>query len=147
MGKLTTKQAAFIRYFVVCHNGAQAARLAGYKPSNARQMAHENLTKPYIAERIRQGLEAQAMPVESISAMLSGQATANIGDFFTDAGRLDWEAVKSKGAGVIKKITVRAESVTVELYDGQAALCKLDEIYNRAGPSNEVTLRVVHEDQ
>ena len=39
-------------------NGTQAAIRAGYKKSSARQQVSENLSKPYIVERVVQALES-----------------------------------------------------------------------------------------
>lgn len=46
--KLTTKQVLFISEFLIDGNGARAARSAGYSENSARQIATENLSKPYI---------------------------------------------------------------------------------------------------
>ena len=57
---LTTRQAAFVDHYVVCRNGAEAARRAGYSEKTARQIATENLSKPdlqaALAEKIVQGI-------------------------------------------------------------------------------------------
>lgn len=48
---LTGKQQAFIREYVSNgNNGTQAAIAAGYSKNCARQIAAENLAKPYIAQ-------------------------------------------------------------------------------------------------
>lgn len=55
MEKLTTKQQLFVSAY--CSNGynaTQAAIEAGYAKSSARFVGHENLTKPYIIEKIDQ---------------------------------------------------------------------------------------------
>ena len=49
---LTPKQTAFVNEYVVCRNGAEAARRAQYAVPSARQMASENLTKPDIQAAI-----------------------------------------------------------------------------------------------
>ena len=50
--KLTPKQHAFVNEYLICKNGAEAARRAQYKVRSARQMAAENLTKPIIQAAI-----------------------------------------------------------------------------------------------
>lgn len=50
--KLTPKQHAFVNEYLICKNGAEAARRAKYKERSARQMAAENLTKPVIQAAI-----------------------------------------------------------------------------------------------
>jgi len=49
---LTDKQRRFVEEYIKDQNGAAAARRAGYDENSARQMAHENLTKPYIRSAI-----------------------------------------------------------------------------------------------
>ena len=50
--KLTDRQERFVVEYLACANGAEAARAAGYSDNSARQMANENLTKPYIVSAI-----------------------------------------------------------------------------------------------
>lgn len=50
--QLTPKQKVFVAEYVVCRNGAEAARRAKYSEKTARQMAAENLTKPVIQAAI-----------------------------------------------------------------------------------------------
>jgi phage terminase small subunit len=49
---LTAKQARFVDEYMVCLNGAEAARRAGYSKKTARAIASENLRKPEIAAEI-----------------------------------------------------------------------------------------------
>lgn len=53
---LTLKQKAFADYYIETGNATEAARRAGYKPHSARAIATENLSKPAIAEYIKQRL-------------------------------------------------------------------------------------------
>lgn len=58
--KLRPKQARFVRAYIDNGgNATQAAITAGYNPKTARQIAAENLTKPYIEEAIRELTEAR----------------------------------------------------------------------------------------
>ena len=66
MSQLTTKQARFVEEYCVDGNGTRAAIRAGYSPRTARQIAYENLTKPYICDEIEQ---QQAM--KSVEAQLT----------------------------------------------------------------------------
>lgn len=61
--KLTTKQSKFIALYD--GNGAKTAKLAGYKGSEhtLKQVASENLAKPYIAEAIRKRQEKELAPM------------------------------------------------------------------------------------
>lgn len=49
---LTAKQLRFIAEYLIDGNGARAARSAGYSENSARQIATENLSKPYIQAAI-----------------------------------------------------------------------------------------------
>ncbi len=57
MGKLTPKQKKFVDEYCVDLNAAAAARRAGYRETNARQIGFENLTKPYIQKEIERSLD------------------------------------------------------------------------------------------
>ncbi len=61
---LTVKQARFCDEYIACGNGAEAARLAKYSPRTARQIASENLTKPYIQTAIQARQQALAARLE-----------------------------------------------------------------------------------
>lgn len=46
--ELTQKEELFCEFYIEEFNGADAARRAGYSENSARQIASENLSKPYI---------------------------------------------------------------------------------------------------
>jgi len=82
--KLTTKQALFVKEYLIDFNATQAAIRAGYSPRTARAIASENLKKPAIAKeisrakaRLRKRLDATT---EKITRELAQIAFANIGD-------------------------------------------------------------------
>lgn len=50
--KLTDKQELFCQEYLVDLNGTQAAIRAGYSEKTANRIAAENLSKPYLADRI-----------------------------------------------------------------------------------------------
>jgi phage terminase small subunit len=52
VSKLTAKQQAFCEEYMVDLNGAQAAIRAGYSVDTAKQIATENLSKPYLQDYI-----------------------------------------------------------------------------------------------
>ena len=81
---LTPKQRKFIRWYLseeVSQNGAEAARRAGYKGNSGtlRQIAHENLKKPPIAEAIAEGLE-RALKGAEISVESVLKRLARVGE-------------------------------------------------------------------
>ena len=102
---LTPKQTAFVNEYVICRNGAEAARRAQYAVPSARQMASENLTKPDIQAAIKSKEEELAMKLDLdrdtvMAGVFSGitQAREN-----NDAGNVirGWLAV-AKIAGLDK---------------------------------------------
>ncbi len=58
--KLTPKQAAFVIEYLVDMNATQAAIRAGYSEDSAGLIGAENISKPYIAEAIKEQLDARA---------------------------------------------------------------------------------------
>ena len=56
---LTPKQQKFVDEYLIDLNGTQAAIRAKYSPDTARQMAAENLSKPYIQLAIAEARKAQ----------------------------------------------------------------------------------------
>ena len=56
MAKLTAKQQRFCDEYLVDLNATQAAIRAGYSEKTAKQIANENLTKPYLREYIDERL-------------------------------------------------------------------------------------------
>lgn len=52
MADLTAKQEKFCQEYMIDLNATRAAIRAGYSEDTAKQIGYENLTKPYIADRI-----------------------------------------------------------------------------------------------
>src|SRR5690349_10894554 len=52
--KLTAKEEKFCHEYIKDFNATQAAIRAGYSKGTARQIGYENLTKPYIKNRIKE---------------------------------------------------------------------------------------------
>ena len=61
--KLSIKQQRFVEQYVSLGNATQAAKVAGYKPKAARQMASENLSKPAIDLAVKAELARIALEV------------------------------------------------------------------------------------
>jgi phage terminase small subunit len=80
-GTLTLKQSRFIDAYIATGNGAKAAIEAGYSEATAREMAHENLTKPHIvrviADRLRAAAVAAGVTAAAVVAELHAIATAD----------------------------------------------------------------------
>ena len=74
--KLTDRQERFVIEYLACANGAEAARAAGYSERTARQMANENLTKPYIVSAIEAKRSELMADKEDKVAWLIGKLAA-----------------------------------------------------------------------
>jgi len=61
---LTPKQALFVKEYLVDLNATQAAKRAGYSEKTAQAIAAENLSKPVIAEAIKEQLDKRMNKVE-----------------------------------------------------------------------------------
>jgi phage terminase small subunit len=61
---LTLKQNLFCIEYIKDFNATRAAKAAGYSEYTARQMGSENLSKPYIAEFIREKMEERSKKLE-----------------------------------------------------------------------------------
>lgn len=62
--KLTAKEEQFCREYLIDLNGTQAAIRSGYSKKSAKMIAYENLTKPYIQDRLS---ELKAMSVKRVA--------------------------------------------------------------------------------
>lgn len=63
-GKLTAKQEAFCREYLIDLNATQAAIRAGYSEKTAKDIACENLAKPNISQKIAELSEARSKRTE-----------------------------------------------------------------------------------
>lgn len=62
--RLTPKQAAFVREYLVDLNAAAAAVRAGYPERSAKQRGHELLLQPHVAAAVRDALDRRAEVTE-----------------------------------------------------------------------------------
>lgn len=85
IGKLTAKQAEFIRQYLVDLNATQAAIRAGYSKRTAKEIGTENLSKPAISAAIAEAMEERSRRTE-VTADRVLQELARIG--FADARKL-----------------------------------------------------------
>ncbi len=69
-GKLTAKQEAFVREYLVDKNATQAAIRAGYSVKAARQVAAETLSNPSVRAAVNAGLRDLAARVGITSEMV-----------------------------------------------------------------------------
>ena len=89
---LTAKQERFCREYLIDHNGAAAARRAGYAWHSARVTAAKLLAKANIQARIRTLTEAavEQLEIKAVDVLRNVQnvAMSDIRQLFTEAGHL-----------------------------------------------------------
>lgn len=118
MDKLTAKQRAWIDYYKQGKTATEAARLAGYKPDNAKVIGAQNLTKlnQYISDR------DELLDRDRVADM------AEINAFWTDTMRDDTADIKDRlkaselrarsiGAFIERREIVGAQTITVKILD------------------------------
>lgn len=134
--QLTDKQRLFVQHYVACLNATEAAHRAGYGGSRATLAVtgHETLRNPNVRAAVDALLAEHAMPKPEILARLTDQARASLDGFFVASGRgvrLDLKAAQEAGLlHLVKKYSKSPEgTVTIELYDAQAALIQLGKYY------------------
>lgn len=71
--RLTKKQQMFVEEYLIDLNATQAAIRAGYSERSARKIGHQNLSKPNIAEAIREHMEKRSERVEVTADMVLDQ--------------------------------------------------------------------------
>ena len=129
----TDLQRQFVKYYVgECNlNGTRAAIKAGYSRKSARQIASENLSKPYIRAEIDRLLEAQAMSKSEVLARLTLHGRGDMREFINLSSKQlkrhpDGQLIKKYKRTVTTYGDDRTEEkVELELYDAQAALVQL----------------------
>lgn len=141
---LTGKQTLFVEEYLRTFNATQAALAAGYSPKTARSIGAENLTKPDIAQAVKERLSESAMSADEVLMRQAEIARSDIGEFLEQAEdgevsvRLTDPKTKApKRTHLIKRITQRKVvrtvkdmteteiTLTLELHDAQAAQVQL----------------------
>lgn len=144
---LSSKQLAFIDYYLTHWNATKAATLAGYSERSARSIGSENLTKPDIQEAIEARLIELKMSADEVLTRLSDHARGSIADFVTVsepstdlenatdmqdakaiAGGWRLDLLKAEQSGklhLIKKLKSGQWGPEIEIHDAQTALALL----------------------
>lgn len=63
-GKLTKKEEAFVREFLVDLNQAAAARRAGFSAKSAKEVGHQLMQRPHVANAIQAAMDQRAKRTE-----------------------------------------------------------------------------------
>lgn len=97
---LTRRQVIFCREFIKDFNGTRSAISAGYSKKSARQIAYENLTKPYIQAEIKKQSDKLIHNLEiSTTRIIMEYAKIAFSDItlFMDIGRKKRTWIDKKG--------------------------------------------------
>ena len=118
MDKLTAKQRAWIDYYKQGKTAAEAARLAGYKPDNAKVIGAQNLTKlnQYISDRDELLDRARVADMAEINAFWSDTMRNDKADI-KDRLKASELRARSIGAFIERREIVGAQTITVKLLD------------------------------
>ena len=129
---MTERQKRFCDYYIQTGNGTEAAIKAGYSEKTAKQIANENLTKPYLKNYIDEQLQkledariADTTEVlKYLTSVMRGESTAEIvvvegyGDGYSEAKRMSKapdEREKLKAAELLgKRYGLFTDKVNVE---------------------------------
>jgi phage terminase small subunit len=125
MVDLTDRQQLFIEHYLVCLNGAEAARRAGYAARGARQEAHRLLTNADIRAAIDARMAEYVMPANEVLARLTDTARGSMADFLTigpRGTRIDLRrAAEADKLHLVKKYSKTKQGESIELYDAHTA--------------------------
>ena len=148
--QLTRKQQAFIDAYLVCFNGAEAARRAGYTPKNARDTASDLLANPDISRQIDARMAEVHMSADEalkLTADIARGDVASLMEITSVGGNLDLRKAQELGlTKLIKKFKQRTTTrmsktdegedtethdIEIELYNAQDALRDILKIHGK----------------
>ena len=109
-----TKQAQFVREYLIDLNATQAAIRAGYSAKTAASIGQENLTKPEIDAAIAIAMERRAerteITADRVLRELAKIGFSNMPDYVTVGGNgdpfVDLRALDREQAAAIQEVTV-----------------------------------------
>jgi phage terminase small subunit len=128
---LNAKQQAFVEAYLTCWNETEAARRAGY--ANPNNNAHRLMVNDGIQAAIQARLVELKMSADEVLTRLAEHARGSLADFLRITGDGDlrgFDLSEDKPLHLLKKASISKrtykdtteETVTIELYDAQAAL-------------------------
>lgn len=138
---LTIKQRLFIDHYIICMNGTEAARLAGYEGDTAQLsvISSQNLRKLSISREINRRLEAFTMSANEVLIHLTDIARGDIADALNASGGIDPLEAKRRGKSHLikrfktKQITSEDSDIyetEIEMYDRLDALKTLAKFHS-----------------
>lgn len=158
MGALTAKQQAFVDEYLIDLNATQAAIRAGYSEKTAKDIACENLAKPYIAEAIAEAKAARSertgITQDSVLREIARLGFSDLRKVFTPGGALldpqEWDddtAATIASVEVVTRPTGEKDDAggtvvenihKIKVWDKNAALEKLAKHLNLYSENNKV---------
>lgn len=152
---VSAKQQAFIEAYLRCWNGYQAAIDAGYAENTARHQASRLLSYDNIQEAIQARLAELKMGADEVLTRLTAHARGSMAPFIrrdTDGDLYGFDLSETQPLHLLKKASVTrrrqkddkddlviVETVTIELYDAQAALALLGRHHKLFADRTELT--------
>lgn len=127
--KFTDKEEKFIEEYLICLNGAEAARRAGYEPANARVIASQNLSKLNIWAEVEKRRDALRKKKEITLEKLVDEAAALAFSEIKQIVKVDdtgvtiypsdeWDSDAAKAVKKVKKTTTEyGTNVEAEMAD------------------------------
>ena len=149
--KNDNRQQAFIEHYLICWNGSEAARRAGYSPHTAQEQASRLLSNVIIQNAIIARIAELKAGADEVLLRLASHSRGSMEDFISPGGNVDIERARDAGKlHLIKKFKVTTitheDSEThiqeVELYDAQAATVQLAKILGQFIDRLKVTVDV-----
>lgn len=150
-GELTGKRKKFVAEYIICLNGTEAARRAGYKGEDATLAvtASRLLRNANVIHAINAALENFAMPANEVLIHLTDIARGDLSDALNPFGGIDPAEARRRGKShLIKRFKVKTTIIPgkdgddgmeiheteIEMYDrlrGLEMLAKYHDLVNR----------------
>ena len=158
MGKLTQKQKLFCEQYIIDWNGTRAAIAAGYSPKTAKQIATENLSKPYlqayisdVQDNLEKLLKISRAKVLAEHMKLAFSSVAHLHNTWIERKEFDELTLEQKDCiqeistkvlkTLIDETPTEVEYVKIKLYDKQKSL---DSISKMLGYDAPIKQAIVH---
>lgn len=126
-GQLTAKQRTFALEYIICKNGTEAARRAGYAGDDATLAvtASRLLRNAKVVAFINERFAESTMRADEVVARLSEQAAADMGDFIKIRNGIPFFDLEKAAARnklhLIQSFENTKNGLKLKLYDAQAA--------------------------
>ncbi len=131
--KLTDREKKYCYHKIIEGNGAKAARLAGYKESNARGSSAENLAKPHIQQYIahlKEDMEdVLGITKFKVAERVMKMAFSDIGNLHdTWIDRKEFDKIDVDARITIQEIDTRITKKFVKDQDGNGETVEVEQI-------------------